>query len=76
MRVRPTTSLALSLSLNAPNPLPPKRTKQGILFVTYSTSIGQSRGYGFEEGPTRVDQIVEWAGGGAFNGAWRGVGNA
>lgn len=44
--------------------------KKGVLFVTYSTSIGQSRGHAFEEGTSRVDQIVEWAGGEAFNGAW------
>jgi hypothetical protein len=43
---------------------------QGILFVTYSTSIGQSRQVNmFEEAETRVDQLVQWAGGAAFNGA-------
>ena len=45
-------------------------TAQGILFVTYSTSIGQSRQVNmFEEAETRVDQLVQWAGGAAFNGA-------
>ena len=38
---------------------------QGILFVTYSTSVGYSRDY---DATTRVDQLVEWAGGESFNG--------
>jgi hypothetical protein len=48
-----------------------KTAQQGILFVTYSTSIGHSRMGDMEEGEgtTRVDQLVEWAGGGLFNGA-------
>lgn len=42
---------------------------QGILFVTYNTSIQQSRGGMFaEDGISRVDQLVAWAGGDHFNG--------
>jgi hypothetical protein len=40
---------------------------QGIVFVTYTTSVGKTR---LESGMTRVDQLVVWAqaGGEEFNG--------
>lgn len=33
-------------------------TFEGIVFVTYTTSVGRTR---FDEGQTRVEQLVRWA---------------
>jgi hypothetical protein len=34
-----------------------------VLFITYATSVGQSK-----SGAFRVDQLIEWCGGDDFNG--------
>ena len=47
---------------------PRLNTFEGVIFVTYTTSVGKTR---YDDGQTRVEQLVQWASGGGmeeFNG--------